>query len=196
MKKTRIFAALAATAVAATALTAAVSAYNFNDFDLGISWSNNAIIPAEEFASLTADSTITFTFETDSFEKEYWCFKPTVALPEEQGGWTWILEYAEASDGDYSALINGGGDAFEAAEKTSVSFKVPAGAVDPLKEYGMAVLGHSVILKEMTISAGTPAGGSAGGDKGSPETGVEGVAVVAGVALLASAAVVISRKRK
>lgn len=193
MKKAKIFAALAATAVAATALTAAVSAYNFNDYDLGISWTNHADVPPEEFAGLTADSIITFTFETDSFEKEYWCIKPTVAVPE---GWTWILEYAEASDGDYSALLNGGGDAFEAAEMTSVSFKVPAGAVDPLKEYGMAILGHSVILKEMTISAGTPAGGSAEGDKGSPQTGVEGVAVVAGVALLASAAVVISRKRK
>lgn len=196
MKKTRIFTAIAATAVAATALTAAVSAYSLEDYEL-LSWNDHKMVPAEVFADITADSTITITFDTDPLG-DYWCVKPTVNDP---NGWTWILDYADASDGDYSALINGGGDAFEAENKTSVTFKVPAGAVEPLKEYGMPILGHNVTLHELTISAGapaggTPAGGSAEGDKGSPETGVEGVAVVAGVALLASAAVVISRKRK
>ena len=209
MKKTRIYAALAATAVAAitaSALTAAVSAYSLDDFDLGISWSNSVIIPGEEFADLTADSLITITFETDPFEKEYWCLKPLI----DDGGWQYIADYAAAGEDLVAALSEPNRDTFGVeVDMTSVTFKIPAAAIDKVKDTGLILMGHSLILKEMTITNDAPAGGSAGGSAGAgdattsgdpnkdnADTGVEGVAVVAGAALLAASAVVISRKRK
>lgn len=47
-----------------------------------------------------------------------------------------------------------------------------------------------------TVDATTPADTTAGADKGSPDTGVEGIAAVAGVAVLAAGAVLVSKKRK
>ena len=47
-----------------------------------------------------------------------------------------------------------------------------------------------------TADATTPADTTAGADKGSPDTGVEGIAAVAGVAVLAAGAVLVSKKRK
>ena len=112
------------------------------------------------------------------------------------------------------------------SDMTSVTFKIPAGAIDTVKDSGLILMGHSLILHELTISNEAPADDSFGGfgeddgfdgaeddgaaedsgagdtsaptnsNKGNADTGVEGVAVVAGVALVAAAAVVISRKRK
>lgn len=47
-----------------------------------------------------------------------------------------------------------------------------------------------------TVDSETPAATGTTGDKGSPDTGVEGVAAVAGVAIVAAGAVVLSKKRK
>lgn len=47
-----------------------------------------------------------------------------------------------------------------------------------------------------TADATAPADTNAGADKGSPDTGVEGIAAVAGVAVLAAGAVLVSKKRK
>ena len=47
-----------------------------------------------------------------------------------------------------------------------------------------------------TVDAEAPADNAAATDgKGSPDTGVEGIAVVAGVAALAAGAVIVSKKR-
>lgn len=202
MKKTRIFAALAATAVAASAMTAAASAYDLNDFDLGIGWSNSIVIPPEEFADLTTDSLITVTFEADPYEKEYWCLKPLV----DDGGWQFIVDYAAEGEDFVAALSEPNHDTFGVeADMTSVTFKIPAAAIDKVKDTGLILMGHSLILKELTISndappastgAGSTEGAGSDPDKGNADTGVEGVAAVAGIALLASAAVVVSRKRK
>ena len=49
---------------------------------------------------------------------------------------------------------------------------------------------------EDTASDATDAGSAATPEKGSPDTGVEGVAAIAGLAVIAGGAVAISRKRK
>ena len=225
MKKTRIFAAIAASAVAASALAVAASAYSFNDKNLGKNWSSSLcpVIPPEEFADVTADTYITITFTPDADETEYWCIKPVINTD----GWPFIAidEYITAGEDIGTEIsINGGkNDSFPIADAdvTSTTFKVPALAVDDLKEYGMVIQGHSITLHEMTFSNEAPAqpsapeepsaptepsapapGGTDGAgtdpnkDKPAVDTGIEGVAVVAGLALVASAAVVISRKRK
>ena len=66
------------------------------------------------------------------------------------------------------------------------------------------ILGGSAAFKDTAdTSADTPADTTSpvdttapAADKGSPDTGVEGVAAVAGAAVLAAGAVVLSRKRK
>ena len=200
MKKTRIFASLAAAAIAVSAMTAAASAYSLDNFDLGIGWSNSIVVPPEELTDLTADSVITVTFETDPFEKEYWCLKPLV----DDGGWQFIADYAVAGEDFLAALSEDKGTFAVQPDMTSVTFKIPAAAIDKVKSTGLIFMGHSLVLKEMTISNEAPAGagaGSTGGagadpDKNNPETGVEGVTAVAGAALLSAAAIAVARKRK
>ena len=215
MKKTRIFAALAATAMTASAITAAVSAYSLDNFDLGIGWSASITIPGSEFADLTTDSYITVTFETDPYEKEYWCLKPLV----DDGGWQFIADYATDGEDVVATLSDDNGTFAVQPDMTFVTFKIPAAAIDKVKDTGLILMGHSLVLHEMTISNEAPAlpsapaepseptepaaPGSTDGagtdpnkDKPAVDTGIEGVAVVAGIALVASAAVVISRKRK
>ena len=220
MKKIRIFAGIAAAAAAAMTMTAVASAYDFNDKDLGKNWSLNAQIPASEFADITADSYITITFTADPDETEYWCIKPCTNTT----GWPFIVINDYLADGeevvaDAEVALNNNGinDSFSIADAdvTSVTFKVASGAVDLLKESGMVIMGHSIVLHEMTISDEAPSTSTPGpsednntsgddtgstsdptDDKQNPDTGIEGVAIVAGVALLAASAVVISRKRK
>lgn len=210
MKKTRIFAAVAASAVAAAALTAAASAYSLGDKPLGKNWSLNVTVPAEAFEELTADNYVTITFTPDADEEEYWSIKPM------DSSWTFIDE-----NGEGGPELADGKDAYPVeSDWTSITFKVPADFVDNIKEGGMIIIGHSLTLHELTISNEAPAGtgsdstddstdstadstdngtgstSAATDDKGNADTGVEGVAAIAGIALLASAAVVISRKRK
>lgn len=223
MKKTRIFAAAAASAVAAAALTAVASAYDLGDKNLGKNWTSSLcpVIAADEFKDVTADSYITITFTADPDEEEYWSIKPVINTT----GWPFIAVDEYMTEGEdvlaEISIYNEKNDSFviESADVTSVTFKVPALAVDDLKEFGMVIQGHSITLHELTISDKAPAaddkpaasGGSGGagdtdggdtdggdddGDKGTPNTGIEGVAVAAVAALTAAAAVVISRKRK
>ena len=217
MKKTRIFAGVMAAATAAMAMTAAASAYDLGDKPLGKNWSLNVTIPAEAFADLTADNYVTITFTPDADEEEYWSIKPM------DSSWTFIDE-----NGEGGPELAEGKDAYPVlSDWTSISFKVPAAFVDTIKESGMIIIGHSLVLHEMTITddvvevhgpvngddaaddsaaddtASDDASSNETGDTAAPtsdktnaDTGVEGVAVVAGAALVAAAAVAVSRKRK
>lgn len=222
MKKTRIIAGLMSAAVAATAMTAAVSAYSLGDKPLGKNWSLNVTIPAEAFEDLTADNYVTITFTPDADEQEYWSIKPM------DSSWAFIDE-----NGVGGPELAEGKDAYPVQyDWTSISFKVSADYLDAIKESGMIIIGHSLVLHELTItdgvveehaslasydadddgtadetpsqetpseettSAATGNTSAATTDKTNADTGVEGVAAVAGVALIAAAAVAISRKRK
>ena len=214
-----------AAAVAATAMTAAVSAYSLGDKPLGKNWSLNVTIPAEAFEDLTADNYVTISFTPDADEKEYWSIKPM------DSSWAFIDE-----NGVGGPELAEGKDAYPVQyDWTSISFKVSADYLDAIKESGMIIIGHSLVLHELTITDGVveehaalssydeeapaeeapaeeapsqeaPAeeapsnatGNTAAAttDKTNADTGVEGVAAFAGVALVAAAAVAISRKRK
>lgn len=206
MKKTKLLSAAAATAVSALILTSAVSAYDFNDKNLGKNWSINAQVGASEFAELTADSYVTVTFEADQTEEEYWSIKPM------DSSWTFI-----DPNGEGGPELAEGKDAYPVQkEDTSITFKIPADFIDSVKESGMVFIGHSITLKTLTVSDEAPVTepavtepapaeteDTAGNtdfsaptqDKSNADTGVEGVAVLAGIAAVAAAAIVISKKR-
>ncbi len=208
MKKARLLTGIAVAATAAMAMTTMASAYTI-DKSLGKNWSLNATIPASEFAELSEKPyvTITFTVEADDLSNEaenYWSIKPM------DSSWTFIdpngvggPELAEAKDA-YPVE----------QDATSITFKVPDDYIDVIKEGGMIIIGHRLHLNEMTLSAEAPAAPAPddGGDetqapdngntdaptpdKNTPDTGVEGVAIVAALAIVATGAVVVARKRK
>lgn len=205
MKATKILAGITAAAAALT-MSAAVSAYDFGDKNLGKNWSINAQVGADEFADLTEDSYVTITFEADQKEEEYWSIKPMDA--------SWVFIDPNGVGGPELAE---GKDAYPVQkEDTSITFKIPADMIDSIKEGGMIFIGHSITLKTLTVSDEAPAteapasteapadtaAPSAGNtaaatpDKGNADTGVEGVGVIAAIALISSAAVVITKKRK
>ena len=205
MKNVKLFSAVAAAAASAVILTSTVCSYDFGDKNLGKNWSLNATVGASEFADLTADSYVTITFEADQTEEEYWSIKPMDST------WTFI-----DPNGEGGPALAEGKDAYPVEkEATSITFKVPADFVDSIKEGGMIFIGHSITLKTLTISteapvteaptteapANTEAPAAAGNtsaptqDKSNADTGVEGVAALAGIAAVACAALLISKKR-
>ncbi|MCM1055115.1 MAG: hypothetical protein NC394_06275 [Bacteroides sp.] len=201
MKINKIFAGIAA-ASAAVILASAVSAYDFEDKNLGKNWSINAAVAASEFAELTSDSYVTVTFEADQAEEEYWSIKPM------DSSWTFI-----DPNGEGGPELAEGKDAYPVEkDATSITFKVPADFIDSVKEGGMIFIGHSVTLKTLTVSDEAPAAeetaaeteapadisgdaDTAAKDKTNADTGVEGAAALAGVCAAAGAAALISRKR-
>ena len=214
MKIRNLFTGIMAAVSAAAILAVGVSAYDLNT-DLGTFWSTSITVPSAEFAELTADSVVTVTFTTDDSladmeGHDYWVIKPMV----NDAGWpliTGISELTPSEDG--SSYVVEPGD-------TSISFTIPADFVEAVQIAGVAFMGHGVTLGEITVSndaavetpaevpAETPAEvpTEAPADtadtettvpaKGNPDTGVEGVAAAAAVAVLGASAMVISRKRK
>lgn len=214
MKIRNLLTGIMAAVSAAAILAVGVSAYDLNT-DLGTFWSTSITVPSSEFAELTADSVVTVTFTTDDSladmeGHDYWVIKPMV----NDAGWpliTGISELTPSEDG--SSYVVEPGD-------TSISFTIPADFVEPVQIAGVAFMGHGVTLGEITVSndaavetpaevpAETPAEvpTEAPADtadtettvpaKGNPDTGVEGVAAAAAVAVLGASAMVISRKRK
>ena len=209
MKVSKLFAGVIASATALAVLTSSVAAYDFGNKDLGKNWSINAQVPASEFADLTADSYVTVTYETDKTETEYWSIKPMVALD----SWTFI-----DPKGEGGPELSEAKDAYPVdVDSDSITFKVPADFIDAAKQGGLIFMGHSITLKTLTVSKEAPSTsepsatvteasgtGSVNGstndktdDKtNAPNTGVEGVAVLAGVGFLAAAAVLLTKKRK
>lgn len=214
MKIRNLFTGIMAAVSAAAILAVGVSAYDLNT-DLGTFWSTSITVPSSEFAELTADSVVTVTFTTDDSladmeGHDYWVIKPMV----NDAGWPLISGISELTPSeDGSSYVVEPGD-------TSISFTIPADFVEPVQIAGVAFMGHGVTLGEITVSndaavetpaevpAETPAEvpTEAPADtadtettvpaKGNPDTGVEGVAAAAAVAVLGASAMVISRKRK
>lgn len=198
MKKFKLISSVLSIVSAAAILTMNVCAYDFGNKNLGKNWSLDAQVPASEFADLTADSYVTVTFETDASEdtedQMYWSIKPM------DSSWNFI-----DPNGVGGPELAEGKDAYPVeADATSITFKVPADVVDTIKESGMIFIGHKITLKTLTISAEAPATEPdnsqepSGGDDNTdtpPNTGVEGAAVVIGIAAVAAAALAISKKR-
>ncbi|MCH5201252.1 MAG: NPXTG-anchored protein [Oscillospiraceae bacterium] len=85
----------------------------------------------------------------------------------------------------------------EATAITSLSYEVDSTVDTPytLQFVGWTEASFNVTKNVDSIAAPAEGGASEGGDKGSPSTGVEGVAVVAGLAIIAAGAVVVAKKR-
>lgn len=205
-----------ASVAAAAAITTAASAYDINT-DLGFGWSTSVTIGAEEFADVTTDTTVTITYKTDATladlpGQDYWCIKPMV----NDAGWPFIsdLNGVELSESGDSYVID--------VESSSISFTIPADALEHLQVAGMAIMGHGIELYEMTFSdepvaapaedepadtdtdtgaADTTADDTAANtetttpSKGNPDTGVPGVAVAAGAAVIAAGVLLASRRK-
>ena len=131
------------------------------------------------------------------------------------GDYTAVLGYAEADWGDdqdweSSVAVTGDGTytltskTFDSADGAIVfvidiaEMGADAG-ISQDEDYDMSVITVSNV-SITTTTAGDAANGSTDGagadpNKGSPDTGVEGVAVVAGLAIIAAGAVVVAKKR-
>lgn len=194
----------AAAAVAAISVTA--GAYSINK-DLGFGWSTSVTIGAEEFADVTPDTTVTFTYNVneslaDMDGQNYWCIKPMV----NDSGWPFISTLN-------GAVLSEGGDSYVIEmDSDSMSFTIPADQLELLQNAGMAVMGHGIELLEMTFSdapaaeapaeetpteeetaAETPA--ETAPAKGNPDTGVSGIAAAAGAAIVAAGALLVTRRK-
>ena len=176
---------------AAAALSLTASAYSI-DFDLGFGWSASTTIPGSEFENVTADTTVTITYETNpDVMDSYWCLKPMI----NDEGWPFIDNLGlELSEGKDSYPID--------VDSTSISFKIPAETLEHVQIAGMAFMGHGVKLLEMTFSdeaPSTPASEPTATDTTpatqNPNSGVESVAVIAGTAALALGAMIVTKKR-
>ena len=207
MKK---FIAVLTAAAAAAAVSATAGAYSINK-DLGFGWSASVTIDGSEFADVTTDTTVTITYEVNQSLAEmegqdYWCIKPMI----NDAGWPFINTLV-------GATLSEGGDSYVIEpDSTSISFTIPAEELEHLQIAGMAIMGHGIELLEMTFTdapvdepapetpaeSETPAGTETTAPeateqpvKGNPDTGVEGVAAAAGIAVLAAGALMISRRK-
>ena len=179
-------------AAAAAALSITASAYAI-DFDLGFGWSANTTVPGSAFADVTPSTTVTITYEAnaalaDMPNQDYWCIKPMI----NDEGWPFIdslgLELSESKD-SYPVDVEG----------SSISFTIPADVLEHVQIAGMAFMGHSVKLLDMTFSDSAPESSAPETENetkpANPDSGVEGVAVIVGAAALALGAMIVTKKR-
>lgn len=181
------------------ALAATASAYTL-DKDLGMGWSASITVAGDEFADLTPDSVVKITFTVDQTladmeGQDYWCIKPMV----NDAGWPFLADLNDAQ-------LSEGGDSYAIQpEDTYIELQFSADDIEWVQNAGLAFMGHGIVLEELTIEAAsapvdtvvdTGAGDAEAPAKGSPDTGVEGAAVVAGAALAAAGVMLVSRKRK
>ena len=208
MKK---FISVITAAAAVAAISATAGAYSINK-DLGFGWSNSVTIGAEEFADVTPDTTVTITYNVneslaDMDGQDYWCIKPLV----NDAGWP----FNSTLNG---AVLSEGGDSYTLEmDSSSISFTIPADQLELLQNAGMAIMGHGIELLEMTFSdEPAPAEDSAAAEtpsetpsetpaetpaettaptKGNPDTGVSGIAAVAGAAVIAAGVLFATRRK-
>ena len=214
MKK---FISVITAAAAVAAISATAGAYSINK-DLGFGWSTSVTIGAEEFADVTPDTTVTITYNVneslaDMDGQNYWCIKPMV----NDAGWPFISTLN-------GAVLSEGGDSYVIEmDSDSMSFTIPADQLELLQNAGMAVMGHGIELLEMTFSdepveapadsadnVETPAENEAPAEdsaadetpaeitaptKGNPDTGVSGIAAVAGAAVIAAGVLFATRRK-
>lgn len=219
MKFTKVI-SVAAAAACVSAFAVNACAYTL-DKDLRTGWSANITVPGEEFEGATPDSVFTLTFTADASLADmeghnYWCVKPMI----NDTGWPFIANLVGPT------LSEGGDTYALTADMTEIKFTIPAEELEHVQVAGMAFMGHGIKLNELTFSndetlAAAPAAEPAAAEetaapaaeetaapatgdvqaatvssKGSPDTGIADVAAVAGVAVIAGGALLISRKRK
>lgn len=193
MKLRKLITGIAASVCAAAVLALGASAYDLNT-DLSIFWSASTTVPGTEFIGVQDGAYVTVTYTVDQTladmeGHDYWCIKPMI----NDAGWPLvdgIAELTPSEDGS-SYVID--------PETTSITFSIPEAHAEHVEIAGLAFMGHGITLETLTVSDEAPVVDNAAPtdtNKGNPDTGVEGVAAVAGTAALAAGAMALSRKRK
>ncbi len=210
-------------AAAAASLSVSAFAYDINT-DLGFGWTATVVVPAEEFADVTEDTTITITYKTNPAlanlpGQEYWCIKPH--RQDLEAGWQFMDDWkgvtlSESKD-SYTVDVESSQIKFRlSADPTTVNGEEVCGSLEAAQINGIAFMGHGVELLEMSFSdeplddaAPTEGDKAPADDKtdastdktdstnapANPDSGVESVAAVAGAAALALGAMIVTKKR-
>lgn len=210
-------------AAAVAAISATAGAYSINK-DLGFGWSTSATIGAEEFANVTPDTTVTITYNVneslaDMDGQNYWCIKPMV----NDAGWPFIstLNGAVLSEGGDSYTLEMDSDSMSftipadqlellqtagmavmghGIELLEMTFSdepvaAPSDSADnagtPTEE---PTAGETVAPSDSAENVETPAETTAP-TKGNPDTGVSGIAAVAGAAVIAAGVLFTTRRK-
>lgn len=217
MKK--IISTVIAAAVAAAALTTAASAYEFGT-DNRLRWDPEVFVAAEEFAELAEKPVITLTLETRETPEGYYCVKPCW---DSESGWDFIMDESDTAPAmpdtkdSYSIEKEQTTLSFTVPEKMistikekgihflgwgvnlktmTLSADAPASDDKPAEDTTTAA--DETKAPDTTDKDNSPSGDTnkPSGDKGNADTGIEGIAAFAGVAVVAAAAVAVSKKRK
>ena len=221
MKIRNLFTGIMAAVSAAAIITAGASAYDLNT-DLGTFWSTSITVPSAEFAELTSDSVVTVTFTTDDSLADveghsYWVIKPMV----NDAGWPLIAGISELTPsedgssyvvepGDTSVSFTIPADFVEPVQIAGIAFMghgVTLGDITVSNDAAAEAPVEAAETEEAAENTEAPADIAENAEtpaatevtaptKGNPDTGVEGVAAAAAVAVLGASAMVISRKRK
>ncbi len=199
MKLRKLFTGIAASLCAASLLAVAASAYDLNT-DLNIFWSASKTVPGTEFIGAKDGGlyiTVTYTADQSLADMEghnYWCIKPMI----NDSGWPLV-------DGIAELTPTADGSAYDVdPEGTSITFTIPEAHAEHVEIAGLAFMGHGITLETLTVSDEAPAAEApvvdtaapTEGNKGNPDTGVEGAAAAAAAASVAAGALILSRKRK
>ncbi len=196
MKLRKLITGIAASVCAAAVLSLGAAAYDLNT-DLNIFWSASITVPGTEFIGVKdggKEVTVTYTVNQDLAEMEghdYWCIKPMI----NDSGWPLVDGIAELTPSE-----DGSSYVIDPAT-SSITFTIPEAHAEHVEIAGLAFMGHGITLETLTV-ADAPAvdvNDAPAADepvKGNPDTGVEGVAAVGGIAAMAAGAMLISRKRK
>ncbi len=188
MKLRKLITGIAASVCAAAVLSVGAAAYDLNT-DLNIFWSASITVPGTEFIGVQEGKEVTVTYSVnqelaDMEGHAYWCIKPMI----NDSGWPLVDGIAELTPSE-----DGSSYVIDPAT-TSITFTIPEAHAEHVEIAGLAFMGHGITLETLTVS--DPAPKAEEPVKTNPDTGVEGVAAVAGVAVMSAGAMLLSRKRK
>lgn len=206
--KTRTLITAIAAATAVSLLTLTASAYDL-DKDLKTGWSVSTTVPGDEFATLTADNYIKITYTADASLADmeghsYWVIKPMI----NDEGWPLIEGIPELTPSE------DGSSYVVSTEETEITFSIPADLIEHIQTAGIAFMGHGITLGTLTITDEAPAApvqdvvaeapvednssdvsAAPADDKGNADTGIEGVAAIAGLGIIAVCAAAVSKRK-
>lgn len=212
MKMKKALISAAAISASAAIFSLGASAYDL-DKDFRTGWSISVTVPASEFEELTKDSVVTITYTADASladvdGQNYWCIKPMI----NDAGWPFI----DSLVGSGITLSDGGDSYSVTVDATEIKFSVTdEETVEHIKVAGLAFMGHGIAVGSLTVSnsetlpepapaapaeTAAPAAGNVAAatdsSKGSPDTGIADVAVVAGLAIVAGGTALVAKKKK
>lgn len=210
----KLLAGAAAAALTISAITVnAFAADNLlgGDVNLGTGWGGE-FIDSGKFADVSEGDVVTVEFVINNEDSYH-----LVKLSSGADGWPKLDCSTKAVNNQEDEEFRNQDDGFAIVSvKGSVSYALTAADASAIKSSGMVLMGYDITVKSVAVGAPAPAetgapeimtastnanaaeniAASTAKDKSNVDTGVEGVAVLAGAAALAALGVIISKKRK